>query len=948
MKRLLLSILVFLLIFPSAVALVDESVTHVFTQTDSTSSYRQILSDGGVDILPPYYTLEKYIIGEDPEDEFSIPHDSPSELPGNFFSVELDPETYSFTVSLVTDEEEVSKEGEVATEEEVVIPEGAFLVGELYTFSLGNLKDLLVFNLGLDESPVFQFHLTDPYGNKTVYYDLPTFKIYDATPGLYSFQIISEDIIFYDLTLESRQWGIPENASGTLLIEPDQSFSEELIEEISLFVEQGGSLILISNSDVAEAFDVYFDSSYFDQDLTLEETNLGFSSFIGSQINLVENDPPNNNCVDIPHIKTTDGSLFTRFYCLRESGDIHTLSFISQDAFESDPDGPIRQLLISGLFDPYNVLLKNFLPTRKDIIEFSLLENQVLLRMLFIAGFFIFFFVFFFSKVHLYCWKRLKVMFSYLRIQIDRNHQVDLFWVFVFLSLLSLYNTFFFHRWIIGFTLITIVLGGLVFLICKYSTLSLTPGEKKHLRIYHSLIVFVPILMIIVFFTSSARPSYEKTLSLIPLDVQNGGLSLMNTHDSNVDSATWGIPGGALYFTRMPFWIAADLPSSPFIKDDQLVQLRVKFKSNASLEIQSLEDSSGTHSRSLFSSFLSDFSVIKTFDSIMVARKSTSPLINPKPTSDNHWITFLKDNFDSHTSFGILFDSVMFDPDHFWDPDFDLIPPATESTFPLNIALTGSSFYTYLFEDLNLSIDFEDISTDQSLKLTITDSLGNVVFNVGRHLHPEQGTQTFSVNKKDVEEGIYEFHFEFEEVDLENPPTISDIHINSPKLVLQTETLDMNRVGHFYFKNLSGASFEYSSPLSSLPFSALAGASIFDSEGNTLSDFSEINTGPDDIFYSVFSPIEASLNASSPTLFSFSEESWFNPFQFNFTPSIASTDYAILEDYYGPFDEEDGWIWFDDTFQIRSSTGTAHFQMDFLGDQSDSWLMIKNIEIIFL
>jgi hypothetical protein len=910
-----------------------------------------------------------------------------------------------------------------------------------YSFSLTRPSNLLSFDINPLSNKItsVDLRLESPSGEMQHLYGSSPFNLPVSEIGEYKLTINGDNFDDYELSVDSYSWEL--NLALLLphetyfLIEPGMNFSGRQLQAIDAYLETGGNVISISNSQFSKRHDVFDTNYHFEK--TPETEYL--SPLTDQEIEVFEYAPLAANCMDLTSMPLEEYSLLSRFYCLNNNVP-HTISFVSQDLFGDDPKmsplqsqlvtalNPLEEYLppepsdvslglliewshffgqyssavyfilvslvvfvflmlfpnlsqftVSLLFDYKNALTHHWAPLRKSLdsvrnwcrrhvfLLFSLLVlgsfvalissfvsfNTELLLPLLLA---LFDFTFKISSIYLLylgallsivslflIWtypERLRVykqfvldMGNTLTKNLSRFHRLALFFSFCISAIFLGYYWVLASYFSVSFLLLVLVLGFLSYMSfqSKESSFVVTERETFYLKLFQALAVLLPVLTIALsFYFSGNFLTIDQSYISMKANSNHPDIVTVREHSPDHPLTGWLLPDGSVWFTS-PLALTVKLPSFINVKK---AALSAKLRSNRILFAGSqYVDSRGT---SFFNPYLSRTSKFKTFEdsNVSLYRNVSAPSLPSTKTKDLRWQDYVNDNLPEQSFFNALTFTSPFHADDFIDTTTKHPAGVIDLDTNLQVLPRFDRFYTYLTH----GFEFEFSSPDTSLPE------GDLVLLSAQEDEVYRGSILDGPLKaEDLPKGTYSFYFDLECSGdcAEESIAINHIRLNAGTLVLRTDELSGTQ-GPFYLRPLA-THMSYESELNFDRSQQFSG-SIENDQGESFSSFDQIYN-PLQLVSLELPSSHGTLKSSTPVLYSFTKESWFNPFLFQFSDRPELTQYWVVEDYELP-ELEDAWSWPSKPltpFGKRLDSFVISF--DYEESLGESWIMINEFRL---
>jgi hypothetical protein len=907
--RIIAFFLFLILLSPTAHA---QNVEHIGQSESQLSVYEEDLLAHDIEILTPNYTFVSSI----------------------FSSIELS----EVSVATVVSSEPIESEEEKLP---MAKTQSFFEVGTHYSFELDEAFELIQFEFiphAVSIDSYFQFHLISPDGDETIRYNLEEFTMSQPSLGGYEFYVEGNGFSTYDLAVSNRHFSLnetlsenesAESESAYFVIDPNFEATTNQLSEIQTFSDAGGDFIVISNSDVAEYFGVYFSTYNFDRPLKDSEKSSGYSFFDETVLDVIDGFVAPTNCASFGNIPIEDSYLFVRYYCFSPDGELSSLIFLSEDVFSGDRTKDFSNLLFNTLLPPYPTTLED--PQTFSLSKVSPLDQlNTGYYWMIVSGFLL--------LGSLIIWVISRWLWTPLKALVKTRHQETILWgrklsetdrnrIFLVFSLSSvyfLYDFFIFNRWTSWFFLIPLCFG-----IAAHYSINSRPtkwGKKLNKKIWgiYALILLIPVFVALGRMNSQIKSDNVFSLNLI--ERSNHYFSLTNTTNGNINGNIWGIAEAAYLFSAGPIQLNFRLPA--FISPDEIL-LRTHMRSSDPIKIRAR---SNQNAPSYFSEPINSFVHLESLDDVEIYRKKSSPVVSSS-NQDSEWLSYIDDEFPQDTSFGLMGDIDLNENDFLLE-NFDAQEAPEAVKYLMNLAPSGGTFYAYLEESLDLLIAFDDLSGDVDVDFPSMNGTPTIERN--------DTDKTIRATMDNLTPGIYYFSIEPKN----SNSIVSSLSLNSNHLVFRTDEL-VSYEDDLHFMPISDLYLSYESEVTGVEFSQLPGSAFIGPENESHESFGFLKI--DHRMYSLnFPAIKSQLSASSPVIYSFTESSWFNPFKYNFSTSSSNNDYLITRDYNGPFEQEDDWILFEDFFEVSPLNGQIQFEIDFVDPRADTWMMIRDFEIEIL
>lgn len=505
----------------------------------------------------------------------------------------------------------------------------------------------------------------------------------------------------------------------------------------------------------------------------------------------------------------------------------------------------------------------------------------------------------------------------------------------------------FLYRWLLSgvfsliFLLIVLVFGGLLYAALLRRNIQL--DSRRAGNVWRLLLLLAWALPLLVVFSS-----IRSKITLLGLDdstlVFNAtsiepDIATVQPHPLS-DTQAWVIPGKSLWLAS-PFNLNIFVPS--FI-DPYSSKLVAKLRSNQTLYL----GDPNVRDRVFYAPALDRVSIVKALDTIpriSVYRALSAPSLTLDATPFDSWQDFVRHNIPVDRFLNALTFSSPFYAENFIrdEPALEAARGTLDVDLLLNPSLGEDTFYTVLTRGFELTLEWPSTSVPDS-NLVLYDALSREVYRAPL----SQG----KFKKNGLPKGVYFFRFErecFYDCERVTFP-LRHLRLNSGALVVRTERLYAPR-GIFWFRPWArNMDFHYAA--TSLPFKELGGRFAMVDNAKDI-DLQEVGSLAPQSIISVDLPLETGdLVSSIPLLYALTPESWFNPFQFQFSDRPETSQYWVVEDYdpQSVETESDG-AWQLPTASISSlvdrKQSQASFQktVEFNYGFGDGWVLLHELRL---
>lgn len=551
-----------------------------------------------------------------------------------------------------------------------------------------------------------------------------------------------------------------------------------------------------------------------------------------------------------------------------------------------------------------------------------------------------------------------------IRSRLSRSQKVTSFLAFIFISTLFLYDFFFIHHWTPWVFLAAFLLGLFNFCCFESEKFIFTRLEQLSLYVASGLILALPFalvvqLMLPQFFALESQELYE----MHAYDANTTTMELIGSGGSNLNGYAWEAAGGYLFVPSHPvssfyvYW----KPSKDILSRGTLsIDFKALLKGNGRISISPTQSLLNlfvfNENRLAMVPDAKNLVRVHSLGNIHFYRKKSSAIFSIDPLDS--WQDIVLNHFPDNSSIGLSIPGESSDLSVFSRDDYEgLNEGESLQSISTNLVVPDDPFYTYLVDGLRLEMRMINYDSEyHSGTFTLRNADGETVHEIPFEVSANEWEgETFLFEHSSLSEGIYAFSFDF---DLEEGEEyckgcsdifIKQISLNSPKLVLNSSYLRSQGADVLYFRYV-GVPLYYRSP---------NGQSFMELEGGlrglsgVLSSLAELTYAGDQL-YKIYLPsqIDGELytmeDSSNVMFYSFTEDSWFNPYRFTFTPINETNDFVIAE-HEEPFyslEGEQGWTWVERHFDwnVLDSEG-VFFKFEFEEPSPSHFIILDAIEI---
>lgn len=804
----------------------------------------------------------------------------------------------------------------------------------------------------------FKVIIVTPTGKEWWYYNASEILLTPPEKGWYKISVIlkTDESISYKLTAKDLLWDIPTTLRAPLMIEPEDIFSEQEVEQIQKLWEKKNSIFIIGNKKMGENFKTYFTSTeiLFSVDQATEEEGkeqeerFGFEK--GDEIETIETEFQDKNCASINHLMIEEGVLLTRWYCMRpESEAPYTLAFISPSIFPSDSG---KAQILDSLRPPSSFALWEGEGGVINEFFFGSIKgsmNYLFILLLTIVG------VYGIKKniptlwEYNSKWKTKEIIKKIIEKTTQRLGKY-IFWAFIIVGIIFLYNFFIFERKLEIWFAFTIILGILNYLMVQIVDPLLIkcaiPMDSKFFKIiYGALGGLIGFLFLTLLSINPPNVSQEEE-TLIPISQKGEHLAIMVSQKGE-NAMAWSLGGGSVLLKNGGFAIGVDTSGFSFLSTGE-GEINILMKGNAILITSWLAEDQTIKGQKTFILTDGSFSLIKKTGGVSFYRRSTA--ISYSMNGEENWATALKNSLPLNTNLFIGPD-VSFKENDFWITTPPGETEGNEFQWEGSIGLDDATFYTYANEPLEgFFIVSSEMENEQKVVLKIENEKGEIIFNQEVELNGKEKDKKINFSIIESEKEVYKIYFENGSEEIEPSPfylQIKSIYLNSPYLVFQSDQVKISEETNFYISGLNKNDILKYNSESLFSFHELGGELM--SNGKTSGE--EINTMIWDFStgYTLTTPaLQGTLNSERKLFYSFSEESWFNPWIYNiYTEITDEVDYLIVTDstFFPAQKDEEGWLYFSEATGVLSdyNGGEIFIQFEFATQESNPWAVINKI-----
>ena len=566
-----------------------------------------------------------------------------------------------------------------------------------------------------------------------------------------------------------------------------------------------------------------------------------------------------------------------------------------------------------------------------------------------------------------------------------------IFLTFLLFSILFLYSYFLHFPFTKIYFSAAIILGLLNFLFLRRSKESLFDTTKLRFFLWgaKALLLLLPLILLVNFIRPHVNFStYNRTFTLKieeKIDPQTGYLDFSNSlltlispeKNETLDEISRLITGPentVMKFAATLPTIKLDLSQENISSSKQpfSVEIKARLKSNQVITLHpgtplinndSIDLKYAYHPANMlfYFPFLSHFTEIGAFNSFQFYQNKkfdTLPVISASENFNNlkQLPDLIKDVLP--TSHTLFLNSVNLKREHFWQ---NQTFSSKQTTFD-NLHLKGGNltFYTYLDDGLDFKIDIEPshhLVGSLPIDFVVTQSplvpeVDNPLADQDEYVFHQQISllhqpQTLHFQKDDLPAGVYGLHFLGDPFERSNNEQfiIHQIQINSPKLVMKSPVLS-DGTDTLYFKNFS-PSVDFKAFHNPLSFSALGGGIRNLSLNQKINSLDQIPFDSETLWRIYLPAFPGEIFDDGSNLYAFTQESWFNPFAFQFMNSFLpeTTEFLILEN--PPiFLSEDDFTVSSKNFQLElSSANPLTFTLSYPYSRPNNLMLLDSIEV---